>query len=311
MKATTPMIDFIEAWLDTFKKNQVKQATMDRLLQSKKALADYEIANIPVGEIDYFDIQRYINELVTNGYGISTIKKQVQIVTAPLRQAAALRVIPADPSAGIRMPSEKKVQKKSKEVFAYDDQEQDKLNAVIDTEPYGIGYQATSFMIETGIRAGELLALKWSDISISGKRMKVHATIIHPLDGDAAIYQDSPKTSSSNRTVPLTPKAIEILERMKEDNTTVWVFSQDDKRYTYQKLMWQTKKLCKTAGVPYKGEHVFRHTFATNCYYKGIDVKILSKLLGHADTNITYKTYINLYGDGFDDMYNALCAKHA
>ena len=311
MKATTPMITFIEAWLDTFKKNQVKQATMDRLLQSKKALADYEIANIPVGEIDYFDIQRYINELVTNGYGISTIKKQVQIVTAPLRQAAALRVIPADPSAGIRMPSEKKVQKKSKEVFAYDDQEQDKLNAVIDTEPYGIGYQAISFMIETGIRAGELLALKWSDISIPGKRMKVHATIIHPLDGDAAIYQDSPKTSSSNRTVPLTPKAIDILERMKEDNTTVWVFSQDDKRYTYQKLMWQTKKLCKTAGVPYKGEHVFRHTFATNCYYKGIDVKILSKLLGHADTNITYKTYINLYGDGFDDMYNALCAKHA
>ncbi len=51
---------------------------------------------------------------------------------------------------------------------------------------------------------------------------------------------------------------------------------------------------------------IFRHTFATNCYYKGVDIKILSKLLGHADTNITYNIYVSLYGDGFDEMYNAL-----
>jgi integrase len=75
----------------------------------------------------------------------------------------------------------------------------------------------------------------------------------------------------------------------------------------YPELVWGTKKLCKQANVPYKGEHVFRHTFATNCYYKGIDIKILSRLLGHSDVKITYNTYIDLYGDGFDDMYAALC----
>lgn len=41
-------------------------------------------------------------------------------------------------------------------------------------------------------------------------------------------------------------------------------------------------------------------------YHKGIDVKILSRLLGHADVNITYNLYIHLYGDGFDEMYEAL-----
>ena len=45
---------------------------------------------------------------------------------------------------------------------------------------------------------------------------------------------------------------------------------------------------------------------ATNCYHKGIDVKILSRILGHADVNITYNLYIHLYGDGFDEMYEAL-----
>ena len=68
-------------------------------------------------------------------------------------------------------------------------------------------------------------------------------------------------------------------------------------------------RLCETeykACVPYRGEHVFRHTFATNCYHKGVDVKILSRLLGHADVNITYNIYVHLYGDGFDEMYAAL-----
>ena len=120
-------------------------------------------------------------------------------------------------------------------------------------------------------------------------------------------YQDSPKSKSSNRVIPLTPKALSILKRLKLRRTTEWVFEQDGKRYTYQKLMYQTKKLCREASVSYHGEHVFRHTFATNCYYKGIDVKILSKLMGHSSVQVTYNIYVNLYGDGFDDMYAALC----
>ena len=44
-------------------------------------------------------------------------------------------------------------------------------------------------------------------------------------------------------------------------------------------------------------------------YHKGIDVKILSKLLGHADVNITYNVYVHLYGDGFDEMYAAIVSE--
>ena len=73
------------------------------------------------------------------------------------------------------------------------------------------------------------------------------------------------------------------------------------------KKRYQTRKACEEAGIEFRGEHVFRHTFATNCYHKGIDVKILSRLLGHADVNITYNLYIHLYGDGFDEIYSALC----
>lgn len=299
------LLAFVDIWLALFKKNSIKSSSYERLMVSRKAMAECEIANKKIGEISFFDIQRYINSLVDAGYSMSGIKKQALIVTAPLRQAAAMQIISADPCVGIRMPTETKVKKKTKEVVAYTKEEQDRLNRIASSSD-SVGYLATCFMIETGLRAGELLALKWSDVAFDKCRMRVHATIVN-LMYNTAEYQDSPKSKSSNRTMPLTPRAISILSRLKRVRTTEWVFEQDGQRYTYQKLMYQTKKLCREAKVKYYGEHVFRHTFATNCYYKGIDIKILSRMMGHSSVQVTYNIYVNLYGDGFDDMYAALC----
>ena len=307
MDESTILLDFIDVWLDTFKRNTVKAASYERLKVSRAALASYEIARKPIGQITFFDIQRYINELVESGYGMSGVKKQLRIVTSPLKQAAAIRIIRADPSIGVRLPVEDKVQKQAKDIQAYDESQQKKLYNLIRNNQKNTGYLAVAFMIETGIRSGELLALKWTDVTMDKCRMHVHATIVFPTSNVKAVYQDSPKSKSSNRNIPLTPRALAILKILKERRKTEWVFEQDEERYSYKKLMYQTKKLCRESGVPYYGEHAFRHTFATNCYYKGVNVKILSRLMGHLSVQVTYNTYIHLYGDGFDEMYAALC----
>ena len=305
--ATVTLNEFIDIWLKMFKKNTVKAASYARLVVSKRALEDYDICRKPIGEINFFDIQGYVNELVEKGYSMSGLKKQLRIVTSPLKQAAAIKIIQADPSVGVRLPVETNLKKCSKEIVAYDKSQQDNLFSVIMKNKENTGYLAVVFMIETGIRSGELLALKWKDIQLDRSRMHVHATIVFPSATNGAIYQDSPKTKSSNRIIPLTPRAKAILNILKGCRENEWVFEGKNGRYSYKQLMYQTKKLCKEAIVPYYGEHVFRHTFATNCYYKGIDVKILSKLMGHSSVTVTYNTYISLYGDGFDDMYAALC----
>lgn len=300
------LLEFIDLWLETFKKNSVKKATYERLCTSRKTMSKYPIAEKKLGGINFFDVQRYINSLLEDGFAMTGIKKLTQIVTAPLKQAAAMKIIHADPTIGVKLPSESRVKKQSREIVAYTDKEQDKISKKISVQPYNVGYLAVGFMIETGIRSGELLALKWKDVQIQSRRLHVHATIINPMYNFAE-YQDSPKSKSSNRIVPLTPKAIAILNILLKSRKTEWVFEQDGERYTYQKLSYKTKKLCKECGLKFYGEHAFRHTFATNCYYKGIDVKILSRLMGHSSVQVTYNIYINLYGDGFDDMYAALC----
>ena len=307
MDENATVMEFIEIWLETFKKNSVKTASFGRLVTSKNALVNYDISQKKIGEVSFFDIQRYINQLVEDGYSLSNIKKQLRIVTSPLKLAAAMRIIQADPSIGVKLPNETKVKKQTKNIIAYTNDEQERLFKRVAVSPFNPGYLAILFMIETGLRSGELLALKWKDVELDRSRVHVHATILNPMSNVNAIYQDSPKTKSSNRIVPLTPKAKAILKRLMEDRQTEWVFESGGRRYSYKQLMYQTKKLCRESDVPYYGEHVFRHTFATNCYYKGIDVKILSRLMGHSSVSVTYNTYINLYGDGFDEMYAALC----
>ena len=110
---------YIVEWMQTFKAYSVKRSTYDRLQTSAKALEGFSIASMPINEITPVHIQKYLNELVEHGYGYSTIKKQLRIVTAPLKQAAALHLIPADPCVGIKLPLREHVKKESRAVDAY------------------------------------------------------------------------------------------------------------------------------------------------------------------------------------------------
>jgi len=299
------LADYVKSWLDMFKAGSVKSATLNRLLCSYKSLLEYRIAAMQIKDITAFHIQFYINELAQKGYGLSTIKKQMQIVTAPLRQAAAMHLIPADPSAGVRLPNDEKLQKHTKVVEPYTEEEQKRIWHIIETRDHP-AVIAIGLMLETGLRAGELLALRWDKIDIPRKRLRVEATILNPAGKSSCEYQPSAKSKASNRTVPLTPKAIELLQRLKPLNST-WVFpGTGDSWLSYNNLAKHIRQVCKAAGVEYRGAHAFRHTFATNCYYKNVDVKVLSKLLGHSDIGVTMNIYVSLRGDGFDEMYAAL-----
>ena len=299
------LCQYISLWLDMFKRNEVKQGTYDRLVQSNESLGRYEIGSELVREVTPLDIQFYINQITQEGYSFSTIKKQLELIRAALRKAVSLKIIPDNPASGIDMPSQKIV-KKPREVLAYDEHEQRRLQQYIESHSDNNAVLCVAFMIETGLRSGEALALRWQDIDTERHKCHVCATVVNPHMPSKAYVQDTPKTDSSIRTIPLNVRATAILNAIKRRANSEFVFG-DSKRLEYPTLIRTIKKMCRESKIPYRGAHVFRHTFATNCYYKGIDVKILSKLLGHSDVKVTYNTYINLYGDGFDDMYAALC----
>lgn len=238
---------------------------------------------------------------------MSTIKKQFNLLTAYWKHGMAKGVIESPVYLNVKLPVQSVLQPVDDEVKTYSPGEQQRLIQKLITlsKPQ---YGAIVLMLEAGLRIGETLALKWEDVLWNRKAIYVRCTLVRLSTRAGAVYvQDSPKSKTSIRKVLLSNRAYEILEKLINRNLTKegFVFARPDDSslpYSYSSVEFHTRALCKDLGISYKGMHAFRHTFATNCYNRGCDVMILSKLLGHADVSITYNIYIHLYGDALEEM---------
>lgn len=294
----------IYEWLVSYKKNSVKASTYDRLMVSLDLMDKYQISEIPIDVLDVFDLQSYVNQLVDDGYALTTIKKQMHLIGGWVSHANLMGFISRPIHKGVKLPSESSVKKHKKEVIAYTHEEQDTLKRVL-YRGDSMAWYAAIIMMETGMRVGEVLALCWSDIDWRRKAVKISKTVVRLGDSRRCYVQKGAKSYTSNRTIPLSTEAFDLLTFLKETNSALSDYIFHNKRgdfLSYETLRWWVRKACEEAGVPYYGQHVFRHTFATNCYEKGCDVKVLSKFLGHSDVTITYNVYIHLFGDALEEM---------
>lgn len=303
----------ISDWIETVKQKSVKESTYDRLKTSLKLLSRYAISNIKIDDLTADDIQEYLYTLSDDEYSMSTIKKQRDLLRAFLRRAFADGSVTLPLYLNIELPSAARIKKQTNEIVAYDDVEQNKLMRELNRFE-DISYGVFILMLECGLRIGEVLALSWDDILWNRRAVKISKTFVRLSTGRMFVQQGA-KSKTSNRTIPLSTVAFNTLNtiRNKYGSNSGFIFSKvtdgnsiDNFPITYEHIRYHLHKICNLTGVEYKGCHAFRHTFATNCYYRGCDVKILSKLLGHADVSITYNVYINLYGDALEDMRKVL-----
>ncbi len=148
----------------------------------------------------------------------------------------------------------------------------------------------------TGMRIGEICALKWSDIDLERKVIVVNKTLqrIKNNDGISAtkIIITSPKSRTSSREIPLPDIVMPILsENSKDDNCYVITGTE---RYSEPRAMqYRFRNFIKESGLPLVNFHSLRHTFATQCIAVGFDVKTLSEILGHGSVEITLNRYVH------------------
>ena len=304
MDNTMILKDYISHWLKTVKQGKIKPATYDRLISSFETLHFYDIASIPLIDITPEDCEAYVDQLASAGYALTTIKKQMLIVSAPIKYAFEHRVIPFNPAACMKPPSKALVQKAKKQVEAYTPEQQEALRNVLRQWKHPAAL-AIELMLETGMRPGEVLAFEKADIDLDRQFIYVHRTMVNLCNKRLSYVQDSAKSDTSNRRVPLSRRALEIATAILKSRKP-YPFTMHKDRISYESLHYQCSRICNKSGVPFKGLHIFRHTFATNLFYKGVNIKILSKILGHSEPSVTMNIYIHLYGDGFSEMLSAV-----
>ena len=304
----TRFADYVDYWLEAYKKDSVKIATYSRLLESRRVLGAFAIAHMGVADITIRDIRMYLDEVIEQGYALTTVKKLLQIVTAPLKFAAANRWIQGDPTAGMRIPSNARIKKPAKDIELYEDEQYQALRRSLEAWKTG-AHCAVLLMLEMGLRPGEVIALDWGDIHREKGTIHIHKTCVRNEQTRTYFIQDEPKTKASNRILPMTAYVRSMMEYLYEhrpDHGEAIFRDCSQGRMSYQALRYQCKTECARLDIPYRGLHIFRHTFATEQYRRGTSVKILSKILGHANVSVTYNFYIHLYGNALDEMRLAM-----
>lgn len=146
--------------------------------------------------------------------------------------------------------------------------------------------------IYTGIRAGELSALKWSDIDLDNKSITISRTIqrIYLIDTKTEVIETSPKSQRANRTIPINDKLLNILTNYYGGNNN-YILTNNTKPLEPRSLRYYYKYLLNSLNINYLPFHSIRHTFATRLIYNTSDYKTVSELLGHSSVSITLDIY--------------------
>ena len=145
----------------------------------------------------------------------------------------------------------------------------------------------------TGLRVGELCGLKWGDIDFKNETVSVQRTVQRVnKHGKSEIVIGSPKSKSSNRTIPI-PNFLLAILKTKRKGDDFYIITGTCKPTEPRTMQNRFKAILKICGIRNVNFHLLRHTYATVCIESGFDPKTLSELLGHADANITLNQYVH------------------
>lgn len=178
-----------------------------------------------------------------------------------------------------------------------------------------IGKFGVLLTLYTGLRLGELCALKWSDIDMDSNLIRITKTLqrVKVTDGlsetKTRIIIDAPKSKKSIRDIPIPERLKETLEQYGEIFARSGYLLTGDYKYmeprTYQ---FKYKRYLLEAGLPPKSFHTLRHTFATYATEAGFETKSLSEILGHATVKFTLDRYVHstdrLKREGMEKLAN-------
>lgn len=153
--------------------------------------------------------------------------------------------------------------------------------------------------LSTGIRIGEVCALKWGDINIATETISINRTIerIYMIDGEkrhTEVVIGTPKTKNSLREIPMSKELLEIIRPLKKVmNDDYFILTNEAKPTEPRTYRNYYKQLLKQLGIPDLKFHGLRHSFATRCIESQCDYKTVSVILGHANISTTLNLYVH------------------
>lgn len=275
--------------------NIIKDTQYNRILSAIKKLEQEPFTKKNIEDITSDEIQAYLNSL--KNYSQSTISKEKDQFSQAFKYALNKGYILENPMIEIIEP---KSNKPPKIVRALEIEEQQMLtnylmNIPLENEPYKVAYLMQMYL---GLRIGEALALKTSDINLSRNLIHISRTLTFDKN-HKLIMGEFPKTFAGIRDVPI-PKFIleEILNQMRlaENHKENLLFVNSQNNYADPKNANKfLKNTLKKVNINDITTHSLRHTYGTRCIEAGMRAVALQRLMGHSDISVTMNTYVSVF----------------
>lgn len=312
------MDEYADFFLYHVKYGTIKASSFDRLEKIFRCHIRPEIGYMRISDVttQYIQTLLYDKAFPMDGkkpLSRSSLKKIQEAFNMMFAYAVLREHINKNPMIGVILPSESNILVKEKEVKEISKSDIEEMLRVCTQRvkneerlKYRLG-PLFMFLLNTGLRIGEALALEKKDIDFEKKMVNINKTIATVKERDSeckaiknVIVINSPKTKRGCRNVPLNEMAFKALELMLDNNERLGIKS----KYIFCSLKGTLINernafrafdvVLNNAGVEHYGLHSLRHTFASILLRKTKQIELVSDILGHSNTSITYNRYIHV-----------------
>ena len=300
--------EWADKWLWEIKKCELKPSTIQSYEDKIRNHIKKHLAPIKLQYLTSDHIQKMINNMVEQKLSYRTIEYSIKILKSMLKEAVIRQLIIRNVAEGVRLP--KKTQKKMRII-----PEKDIICFIDECKKESRLGLPLVFLVYTGLRIGELQALKWENIDFNNKSIHIKESLKRVKTNysnddkpKTEIMIGTPKTEKSDRHLPMYDILERILKKQQiyqlEDklkigeiynNSNGFVFTNDIGSHldynTIRRALGRVLKACNMSNISL---HSLRHTFASLGYKKGIDLKIMQELLGHSTLSVTANIYTQI-----------------
>lgn len=268
--------------------------------QKTRGCIERQIGKVRIRDLDTARVQHWIDELHRAGWQPPTIANAHIILNSACKEAVRLGILTANPATGVRLPKAKRTQHTT-----WTREQVGQVLAEVAAEPMWHALYRLALM--TGMRPGEIRALKWSDLDLERATVTVRRTMTKDRNGRPTLGQDTktahPRQIALPATVVAALRVWSTEQKRVRLRTEGWVDTGavfTGVRGVHLSLSgWQRNhvRFCEAAGVPVVTLHELRHTAATVMLSNGIPVKVVSDILGHSRIETTLNIYQHVSAD--------------
>lgn len=283
------VVELMDKWLFSIKLVQVSPSTFMAYEGNYRLyISTSTLATLKVCDVKKIHIQEYYNNLFANGKTTEKIKQIHKLLHNFFEYAVDEGYLVKNPAHKTTIPKNNLEKTKVKEIQIFSPDELEQIKKAFSQNKYEtLIYTA----IYTGMREGEILALKWDNVNLDEGYIYVDESIkrVTVFNSDKTkstqyITKD-PKTKKSRRYISLPQILINKLKT--QPRTSEYVFMNGDIPVNHKSLYSQWTKVLKNNKIPYKKFHALRHTYASTLLANGADLKSVQDLMGHYDLSIT------------------------